>query len=58
MCQMNCLLASIGADTYALHETTLSMCVEVKTLRRVAAKCMSSVPRFWGWKLKVCEAML
>ena len=46
--EVSCLPASIGADTCPPHETRLSMCVEVTTLRLVAANCMSSAPGSWG----------
>ena len=51
--EVSCSLVNIGADTF--RGTT---CVEVTTLRLVAANCMSSEPGSWGWKLQTCEAML
>ena len=44
---VSCLPLNIGADTYPLHETRLSMCGG-HTLRWVAANCMSSVRQDLG----------
>ena len=54
--EVSCLLVNVGADTYPLHET--SACVEVTTLRLVAANCMSLAPGSWDWRVKTCDAML
>ena len=46
--EVSCHPVNIGADTYPLHETRLSMCGGHHVVRLVAA----------NWKLQTCEAML
>ena len=56
--EVSCLPVNIGADTYPLHETRLSMfgghhvAVGGGKLHELGA------PGSWGWKLQTCEAML
>ena len=52
--EVSCLPANIGADTYPLHETRLSMCGG----HHVAANCMRSAPGSWDCRLRTCKAML
>ena len=46
--EVSCRPVNIGADTYPLHETRRSACVDVTTLRLVAANSMRSAPGSWG----------
>ena len=50
--EVSCLLTRIHCTNRG------SSCVEVITLRRGAANCMSSVARILGWKLVMCEVTL
>ena len=56
--EVSCFLVNIGADTYPLLETKLSMVGGHHIAAGWLANCMSSVPRILGLKLLACDAML